>query len=119
MATWPASLPQNLMVEGLRVTQQKNAVRQEMAAGPVFQRRRFSAVSTTVEGAMLLDTTQYDTFWDFYNNTLGGGVTEFDWKHPITGDSVTMQFNVDQVPNAQNVRSGELVRLTLSLEILP
>lgn len=117
--SWPVELPQSFLIDGLSVTQQPNSIRQDMDAGPAFQRRRFTAVSEYVRGTMRINAAQYAIFWDFYNNTLNGGIDEFTWVHPFTGAAVTMQFNVSEVPTASSVGADDLVNMQLSLEILP
>lgn len=117
MATWPASLPQNLNVGGFQYSQQDQAIRTEMDAGPAFVRRRFTAAATQFSGVVYVDSTQHATFWTFYNSTINGGVDEFTWTHPIDGTSASVRFV--GVPSVTPVQTGVLFALSMQLEILP
>ena len=117
MATWPSTLPQDLLAQGFSLTQQEQVIRTQMDAGPDFVRRRFTAASTMISGAIYADATQYATFWDFFNNTLNGGVDAFDWLHPITDASASFRFV--GVPTVTSVAAGILFQISMQLEILP
>lgn len=116
MATWPSSLPQNLNTDGFSLTQQDQTVRTGMDAGPDFVRRRFTAATAQLSGSIVVDETQYGTFWSFFNNTLSGGSAQFDWTHPVDGSPATMRFSA--VPSV-SAAGGGLYRVDMQLEILP
>ena len=117
MASWPASLPQNLNVQGFSYTQQDQVVRTEMDAGPAFRRRRFTAAGIRYSGVIYVDATQHDTLWDFVNNTLNGGVDSFGWTHPIDGTAASVHLTA--VPTVTPVQTGVLFAAQLQLAIDP
>lgn len=116
-ATWPTELDQFLMPAGFSYTQQSQVIRTTMDAGPDFVRRRFTAASIQFSGSIQATPSEHATFWDFFNNTLNGGVDEFAWTHPITGDAASLRFT--GVPQSVSIANGVLFQITLPLEILP
>lgn len=119
VATWPASLPQSILLQDLEVGfPGPTAIRVPMDSGPAFQRQRFTASTTPVQGSVWVSLTEYTTLVDFWQNTLAGGSLAFNWKHPITEEAVEMQFLAGQPPNAV-ARAGTDVLVELRLEILP
>lgn len=116
MATWPASLPQELNAQGFNYTKQDQLIRTEMDAGPTFVRRRFTAAMEQFGGSVIVDATQYSTFWTFFDNTINGGVDEFTWVHPVTGSAADVRFAA--VPSVASITGG-FYRLSVQLEILP
>lgn len=117
MATWPASISQDLLVQGFSYSQQIQVIRTEMSAGPDFVRRRFTAASTMIAGGIYVTAAEHTIFWDFFNSTLHGGVDAFDWTHPITDAAASLRFV--GVPTESPVGSGVLFQIQMQLEILP
>lgn len=64
MATWPATLPQD-MGTPLRVNHQSATLRSEMDTGPAKQRNRFTAVARQYETQLSFDGAQLATFYTF------------------------------------------------------
>lgn len=118
MATWPATLPQYPLVEGNERTAQSQTIRTDMDSGPAFQRRRFTAASELFQMVFVVDKTQRQTFWDFFNNTLGGGAVAFDWQDPITEVAASFRFMADSVP-VESAFSNELFQISANVEKLP
>jgi hypothetical protein len=123
MATWPASLPQTLLVEGLTRTRQPGRIRSDMDTGPAKQRNRFTATAKYFESAQLnLTGAQLTTFETFYVTTLGNGAASFTWIDPITDASATLRFKGE--PEASLLRpdatpDNRLYRVALPLEVMP
>ena len=88
MEVWPSTLPLPEQ-EGYNEVQANNILRTAMDAGAPKQRRRYTAVYTTVKFQMTLTSTQTTTLMSFYN-LVGAG--SFYWTHPRTSASVTARF---------------------------
>lgn len=63
-----------------------------MDVGPDFVRRRSTAAPALLQMSMTLTSTQVATLEAFYENTLFGGVSTFDWEHPRTDAAGTFRF---------------------------
>lgn len=116
MATWPATLPQELLSSGFQQKAQSQVIRSDMDAGPPKVRRRFTAKVITIQGSIEINAAQYETLETFFDTTLNGGATSFDWTHPITGDTVSYRF---KEPPTYSAVGPVLFRAQLTLEILP
>jgi len=123
MATWPASLPQTLLLEGLSRTRQPGRIRSQTDTGPAKQRARFTATAKSFDGVQVNMTgAQLTTFYTFYETTLGQGAVGFTWIDPITDASATLRFKGEPsetmlVPDA--TPDARLYRVMLPLEIMP
>lgn len=123
MATWPASLPQTLLLEGLTRKRQPGRVRSEMDSGPPKQRSRFTATAKHFDAVQLNMTgAQLTTFYTFYEDTLGQGAAGFTWIDPITDASATLRFKGEPqetllVPDP--TPDDRKYRVILPLEIMP
>ena len=118
MATWPTELPQELSFQGFASTMPTGSVRVDMDAGPPYQRQRFTAAPEPISGSIWVDADQYQVFMNFWRNSTAHGSLPFDWKHPITGVPVQMQFDVSNPPRI-SAKSGALYQISMSLEVLP
>ena len=116
MANWPASLPQQVLLDGYGESAPDGALRTQMDAGPAKLRRRTTAVVRTVSGAVVLDASQVATLDSFYLNSLSGGTLAFDWTHPRTLAAASFRFTA---PPAYVPIGGGHWRASLALEILP
>lgn len=122
MATWPASLPQTLL-STLTRKRQAGKVRTPMDVGPPKQRARYTAVTQTYEGSLILTGAQLTTFYTFYNDTLGYGAVSFTWVDPVTDASASLRFAEDE-PEDELVYPHEnpnkrLYRVKMQIEKLP
>lgn len=121
MPTYPASLPQQPLVDGYEEGFPNTLVRTQMDKGPDKVRRRFTAGTRTFTIQLLLDETQVQTLDDFIDIDLEGGALRFDWTHPRTGASVQFRFipvNNDAIVTYQTV-SSKFYRAQAQVEILP
>jgi len=98
METWPTSLPLPEQA-GYSEQQANNILRTQMDAGAPKQRRRYTAVYTTVKFQMTLTSAQTATLMSFYN-LVGAG--SFYWTHPRTGASVTARFTEPPILSAKD-----------------
>ena len=97
METWPTSLPLPEQA-GYSEQQANNILRTQIDAGAPKQRRRYTAVYTTVKFQMTLTSAQTSTLMSFYNRV---GAGNFTWTHPRTSASVTARFTEPPVLTAK------------------
>ena len=116
MTTWPASLPQSLLIEGYQETLPATVLRTEMDAGPAEQRRRFTAAVTPIGGLIDLTKTELSSLYEFFRTETKDGALPFGWTHPVTGAAVSMRFTA--APQIAAVHDHAF-RVSLALEILP
>lgn len=114
-ATWPAALPQALLL-GLTETAPNLTIRTQMEAGPAKVRQRFTAAPRPVQGELVLTESQANTLDTFYVTTLAGGALRFGWRHPRTDAAVTYRFT--EPPSYQQIGALQY-RVAMKLEILP
>ena len=114
---WPASLPQDVLVEGYEETFPELALRTEMDAGPAKVRRRFTAGVRTLNVMSAMTRTQVATLDTFFATTTQGGALQFDWVHPRTGSAAALRFT--RPPMTAPEPGGQRWRVELELEVLP
>lgn len=122
--TWPDTLPQYFTVDGFSNQLPTGAIRVEMDSGPVFQRQRYTASVEPIQCSIELTKDQYQIFKDFYIVALAQGTLPFNCTHPITKETVEMQFDVSSPPKisvSQNSSAsfGTIFRVDMNLEVLP
>lgn len=117
MTVWPATLPQALLRSGFGHALAADAIEFEPEIGPPMTRRRSTAAPEPISGAVQVDQAQFEVFRSFWRDTLRSGTLPFTWRHPISGEVVTMQFTGG--PPQTSPVSGGLFRVSLSLLILP
>lgn len=91
MPSWPGSLPENLLL-GSSIQDEESRLISSMDAGPPTKRNRFTAITKTISGEVILKGAQLDTFLTFFRTTLSNGALAFDWKYPVDDSTVTMSF---------------------------
>jgi len=91
MDTWPAELPQRLSADSSAQDDESRAIT-DMDAGPASVRNRFTAITQTVKGSMVLTGAQLETFYTFFRTTIRQGSLSFTWIHPFTEEAVTIRF---------------------------
>ncbi len=116
MATWPASLPQYVLVEGYSEAPPQNTIRTSMDVGPPKMRRRSTAAVRPITGNQHMNKTQVAALDTFYVTTLNSGVDQFDWVHPRTQSAVDFRFTA---PPQYESLGGTAWMVTLSLEVMP
>lgn len=114
MATWPTTLPQTPLLEGFQDTPQDAVLRSEFD-GYTKQRNRFTAVLHNVSESYLLTKQQYQTFKQFYRDTLQNGAVEFIKPDPI--DDINRRYRFKEPYEADMM--GLDIMVTLELEKLP
>lgn len=113
MPTWPPSLPQQPLVDGLQETLPDVALRTQMDAGADKVRRRHTAAVRPLTVAFLLDGAQSETLDAFYADNAA---LPFDWEHPRTGAAISLRF---VGPPRFTAHGSSRWRAELSLEVLP
>ena len=121
MENWPSTLPQRLL-EGATVQDDESRAISDMDSGPASVRNRFTAITQTAKGAMVLTGAQLDTFNTFFRTTLKHGSLSFNWIHPFTEDACVVRFK--KKPEWACIKSDPYLQMrfyqaSLELEIQP
>ena len=90
--TWPATIPEEVLVDGFMQQAVPATIRTKMEAGIDKLRRRYTTPILNLNVAMFLTFTQYETLETFYNTTLQGGVLSFDFTDPATATTKEYRF---------------------------
>ncbi|HOX55209.1 MAG TPA: hypothetical protein PLC32_07180 [Candidatus Omnitrophota bacterium] len=91
MDTWPATLPQRLSSDTSVQDDESRAI-SDMDSGPPSVRNRFTAITQTIKGSMVLTGAQLATFLIFFRTTIKHGSLSFYWIHPFTEETVEIRF---------------------------
>lgn len=113
--TWPATMPQNLLISGYSESPPSVVLRTTMDIGPVKLRRRTTSAIRPVTGEQVITSAQLAEFKAFYNTDLYGGALRFSWIDPVTEEAVEMRFTESPSWTPED----GFYRLRLNLEILP
>lgn len=114
--TWPATVPDDLSVEGYYESPPDNLLRQSMDAGPPKVRRRTTSNVRPIRGKIIMTTTQLAAFDTFYTDTLSSGALTFNFDHPRTGTTEEMRFV--RPPDYTSIGPTHW-EVSLDMEILP
>ncbi len=116
MATWPVTLPQNVLVKGFSETLPDLVLRTPMESGPAKSRRRLSYNVRVIPCYIIVTQAQAAIFDTFYNTDLEGGALSFDWVSPRTGVAASLHFT--GVPKLTAL-SNQDWEIFMPLEIMP
>ncbi len=116
MAAWPATLPQELRLEGMQEQTVDVLLRSPMDAGPPKVRPLYRSAPVDIAGDMVMTTAQVATLETFFETTLNWGADSFDWTHPRTRAAATFMFAAR--PGYAAVGAGYW-RVSLQLRIWP
>ena len=121
MDTWPATFPQRLSCDTSAQDDESRAIT-DMDAGPASVRNRFTAITQTIKGSMVLTGAQLATFNTFFRITIKHGSLSFNWMHPFTEETIEIRFK--SKPGWKCVKSAEsvndrLYQASFELEIQP
>lgn len=122
MASWPGTLPQDLLLEGLGKQREPGTIRSQMETGPAKVRRRTTAPVVRLSGQLVLTGTQVGTLETFHNSTLGEGADSFTWTDPEDDGTVTLRFVQPPAYSAvagHGTPGSRLWAAQLELEIIP
>jgi hypothetical protein len=121
MDNWPSTLPPRLSSD-TSVKDDDSFARTDMDSGPASVRNRFTSITQTVKGSMIISGAQLTTFNIFFRTTIKHGSLSFNWIHPFTEEAVEMRFK--SKPEWKCIKSAEdiedrLYQASFELEILP
>ncbi len=121
MDTWPPTLPQRLSSDSSVQDDESRAI-SNMDSGPASVRNRFTAITQTVKGSIILTGAQLETFNTFFRTTIKHGSLSFYWIHPITEETATIRFKnkpewkcIKPAPSVDD----RLYQASLELEVQP
>jgi hypothetical protein len=121
MDTWPATLPQRLSSD-TTVKDDDSFARSDMDSGPASVRNRFTAITQSVKGSMILNGSQLDTFYTFFRTTIKHGSLSFSWIHPFTEEAVEIRFKSKvewACIKSASAPADRMYQASMELEILP
>ena len=115
--TWPATLPQRLLLSGYSESPANVLSRTSMDMGPAKQARRGTAGVRPVNGKQIQTKTQLTALLTFYNTTLLNGSLRFSWVEPLSSTTAA-EMRFTEVPT-WDALSSNLFEVTMKLEIMP
>lgn len=115
--TWPADLPQQMLINGYDEQDKKVLIRTEMDAAVAKQRRRFSVTGSDASGSFLMTNAQRASFRTFFKEVLKDGALEFNL--PEVGDNDTYRLVRFMGTPPKYTPAGLRWIVSLELERLP
>lgn len=115
--SWPTQLQDYLNEDSFSHEFGNTTIRSSFDVGPAKVRRRFTRSIDMISCTIDLYKDDYDFFKTFYNTTLNGGVTPFEFNHPITQDLITVRFISDNPPSFRSMGGGYF-KISMKWEIL-
>lgn len=116
METWPVSLQQTLNTDSFSVVFGDTLVKSETDVGPAKIRSRYTDGVDKWSSTILLDYSEYVTFYDFYKTTLNNGALTFAFVNPFT--LATDEFRFEGVPSITPL-GGRTYKVSMKWERLP
>lgn len=113
MVSWPATLPEYPLEQGLSEGLPQQILESGLDGGRPTARRRHSNRGRMFTLTMVLTEAQREAFEAFYDTTTKGGVTSFDWVHPIYRTTMSFRF---RKPVPKFTLRGAAHLVTFSLE---
>lgn len=117
MVAWPATLPQSPLLDGFEDTPPNLIIRSETDGGQAKVRRRYTAGVRPGKWSFYMTKAQCVIFNTFYEATISGGATPFDFTDPIT--DATESYRIVRIESPFRPVSGTLFAITLEVEQLP
>lgn len=117
MATWPATLPGLVLLDGYQETQQDIVIRSTVDVGPPKLRARYTVAPQVFNVAFAITDAQKATLKTFFSSTLTFGVLPFDWSHPDLGTAIELSFR--GVPPVYSAIGGGMWRVAFQLYEVP
>lgn len=117
MPSWPATLPQFVLVDGFRWSAKPNVVSfgTEVGAGKV--RRRSTSRTAQLTPSIAVTTAQLADFRTFFQGDLKDGALSFDWVDPTTQAAASLRFDPTGTPYTVAPRGLDWV-VSMSLQRL-
>lgn len=118
MPAWPASLPQDPLLDGFTAEAPDNLEESEMDAGPPRTRRRFTAVEEAMTVSFLFSRAQLNTFRAWLKNDIAGGALPYDWEHPIDNVPCRVRIPKGSLPTYEKLGTN-VWRVSFAIRVLP
>lgn len=115
MITWPSVFQDLLNEANFSLSPGVTTIETDMEVGPKKKRRVSTTPIDSFSCSIDIDRDDYQTFEDFYNITLAGGVNYFEFNHPIKGTAEEFRMNFDGV----SPLGGRVFRITMTWELKP
>ena len=116
MISWPAELPQYMLLEGQQSGLGDGRIRSQNDDGTAKVRRRFSNVPRPLSGTMLMSYDELQTFIAFVEDDLSGGTLPFELPSQVDMETWVVQF-AGEMPSWTRV--GPKFSVKFDLVILP
>lgn len=113
--TWPATVPQAVLIDGYDEPEAEDAIHTDMEVGPPKSRRRATSTPREAKWSILLTPSQFEEFKTFYRTTLVSGTLSFNFTHPVEGGTVVVKFRETPKPKALGTR----YRIDMELWVFP
>lgn len=114
---WPSSLQSILNADSFGVEKGETLIRTDMDIGPAKVRRRFTKPVDKYTCSINMYQSDYATFVQFFDTTLNGGATTFNFVDPFSGTSAIFRFT--KPPSISSIGSAGWYRVTMNWEKLP
>lgn len=115
---WPATLPQQLLLNGASLGYGDALVEYAPDRGPSISRRATTAVMRPLTGSMILSDAQVSVWETFFFTTIMNGALPFIFPDPRTGAGLLVKFT-KQNPPQLTPQGGDNFGLSLNLVVLP
>ncbi len=118
--SWPGSLP-SVELTGWNYQKKSGVIKSEMEVGPPKRRRRTTAQMAILSGKLLLSASQVETFRQFVETDLKGGMEVILWPEFIEGQQKEVVLSLDTNGDLYSVTqtSESTFEVRLKLEVLP
>lgn len=107
---WPAALEQLVDSQSFSYKYGKTTIETDVDIGPKKKRRRFTRPINTATVSFRATKAQLAIFKTFYNTTINGGVTQFQFTDPLDD---TLKFWRTSEPEIRPLGGSEF---TISME---
>lgn len=114
--SWPSALQEKMNEADFQYLFGPTSIRSNNDVGLAKVRRRFTKGVDGVTCSILLRASQFDVLYDFWDLDLNGGVNQFSYDHPFTGETRNWRM-VD--PPAVSPVGGETLRAVMVWELVP
>jgi hypothetical protein len=116
--SWPASLPQTVLVSGYSEAVGDAILEYQPDAGPTISRRRTAASARPLVAAFELTSAQIAMLRSFVDTTLIGGSLPFNFPGVVVGPTYLVKFQKGGLPK-WTALGGDYFSVTMSLWVLP
>ena len=124
---WPESVDRVILRDGYGESTGSRLVRSQPTTGPALVRRKAGKRPDSISATLLFRSYEkYLAFRDWFEdveNGLAGGIYTVDFRHPISGRSLTVRFvpmSDDTVFTASlHGNSANAWALPVTLEVMP